>query len=447
MRRTGLAVLATTALLMLGGARPQACSCVGPTAACSSVWNYSDVFVARVNRVADSTPGVAGRSAPGVSATMQVLERFKGEAQGEVTVHTSRGLGTCGYAFEVARTYLVYAGRRSDNGALTTSICSRTAPVDRAAEDLAYLRGPYRQPSALGVIQGTVTRTDPLPEGMGETRSPYRGARILVDGPTGRLETHSAVDGTFELRVPAGRYRLTSEVPVGLYALPDGPRDVTLADARGCALVPIGVRPDGRIAGRLFDEDGQPLPFVTVEAADIDQARAPHNLRARESALTDLNGQFEIARLPPGDYLLGLTLNRDPRASRDDAIWLPSGRLADASPVVVGSEQRVVVGDLTLPEHVETVILSGLVVNEEDRPIPGAGLYVYGPSGSGFVTRPVETDRSGRFVVAVIVGREYRMVAEAQLAPSEGAGFRSGEVPQFTAVAGLPAFRIVVRVR
>jgi hypothetical protein len=62
----------------------------------------------------------------------------------------------------------------------------------------------------------------------------------------------------------------------------------------------------------------------------------------------------------------------------------------------------VVVGDLTLPEHVAPVIISGLVVDEEDRPIPGAGLHVHDPRGTGFVTKPVETDSSGPFVVSVI---------------------------------------------
>ena len=43
----------------------------------------------------------------------------------------------CGYGFEPAKSYLVYAS--ATDGALSTNLCSRTRPMAQAAEDLAVL--------------------------------------------------------------------------------------------------------------------------------------------------------------------------------------------------------------------------------------------------------------------------------------------------------------------
>jgi hypothetical protein len=445
MRRLVFALLLTGALMTIGSARPHACSCMGPTVPCSAVWDSSDVFVARVLRVGDVSASTTSQPFPKRVVTMQVLERFRGEAIGEVAVATGRGDADCGYRFYVGRTYLIYGYRATDTGELGTGICNRTAPIESAAEDLAYLRGAYQQPATLGSIQGTVTRFDPGPAGRGDVKSPYQGAKITLEGSGGRLETQSAADGTFEFRVPAGKYRLLSAVPDGVYAWPDRPRDVELRDPRGCALVPISVRPDGRIRGRLLDADGKSVPFMTVEVVDAAGVSRPA-MRALEKVLSDRDGRFEFHRLPPGNYVTGLSLSRDPRAGRDDAIWFPTGRFDDVVPTVVGAEQRVEVKDLVLPPGVTTVLLTGQVIDEDSQPIAAAKVYVMNPDrGVNIVAGPVDVDPAGQFRVSVIAGRSYRLTAEIQVTLYGGAMPRRGDVPAFVAEPALAPFRISVR--
>ncbi|MCB0037904.1 MAG: hypothetical protein KDE51_27915 [Anaerolineales bacterium] len=67
-----------------------------------------------------------------------VTRAWKGVEYDQITVQTGYGGGDCGYGFTTGRTYLVYASK-VQKGGLYTGICSRTAEIGRAADDLAYL--------------------------------------------------------------------------------------------------------------------------------------------------------------------------------------------------------------------------------------------------------------------------------------------------------------------
>jgi hypothetical protein len=55
----------------------------------------------------------------------------------DAEVVTAVSSATCGYNFEVGKSYLVYAG--TFDGKLNVSLCSRTALIDQAGEDLQAL--------------------------------------------------------------------------------------------------------------------------------------------------------------------------------------------------------------------------------------------------------------------------------------------------------------------
>lgn len=75
----------------------------------------------------------------GMKVTFQINEVWKGAAKSTVELHTGRSGGDCGYEFQEGKTYLVYVRENSWNGC-DTDICTRTALVERATEDLVYLR-------------------------------------------------------------------------------------------------------------------------------------------------------------------------------------------------------------------------------------------------------------------------------------------------------------------
>lgn len=71
---------------------------------------------------------------------MRVVEGFKGTDADVVEVSTMR-MTSCAYAgaTPAGSRHLIY-GWRDENGQLTASMCSRSAPEPRAACDLRYLR-------------------------------------------------------------------------------------------------------------------------------------------------------------------------------------------------------------------------------------------------------------------------------------------------------------------
>lgn len=156
MRRFRLPVIVVGLLVGLVGfaSAPEiclACSCLPPPEPAEARDDAAAVFAGRVSAVERR------RSASGISyqqVTMQVSTVWKGTIAHETIVYTGSGGGDCGYLFEPGRDYLIYANQADDGGppriipagGLATGICSRTRPLDRAADDLAAL-GPSTIPA------------------------------------------------------------------------------------------------------------------------------------------------------------------------------------------------------------------------------------------------------------------------------------------------------------
>jgi hypothetical protein len=438
-------VIIGAALLTTGATQVSACSCVGPIVACETAWTTDGIFVGKVLSVGR----VAGTGDPRWLRRLvrfDVREAFKGVQPGEIEVVTGAGGGDCGYDFREGRTYLVYAHRNPATGQLGAGICSRTAPVEQAGEDLEYLRGPFVQPSELGRIRGQVTRHDPpLNINQPARRAPFAGAEIRLEGYARTYTTTSADDGSYEFRVPVGEYRLFTTVREGVYAMPGSEgRTVWLRDTRGCGAMDIAVRADGRIAGRLLDGAGRPVPFMSVELVTARQLQST-SLSATTRTLTDARGHFEFTQLDAGTYATGLTLRRNKRDGVDTAVWISRDGTATAGMTDVEPEGRVDVGDLRLPSDVSTITLSGVVVTAEGRPVSGAQVRFLDPGPAmGTIGAPVTTAEDGRFSLSVIAGRSYQLVAEwfsPTLAPRR---FVTARSESFEAAGELKPFRLVL---
>jgi hypothetical protein len=85
-------------------------------------------------------------------AVIRVDNVFKGRVGPFTTVITGSGAGDCGYPFETAKTYLIFARRTKDkelaelagnDQAITTSICSFTRVVESDAASLAVISKAY----------------------------------------------------------------------------------------------------------------------------------------------------------------------------------------------------------------------------------------------------------------------------------------------------------------
>ena len=113
-----------------------ACSCMKMTPSEGLTSSYA-VFEGEVT---DIQKNLATRFG-GLEVTLRVKRIWKGERQEEIKVHTAGSSAACGYGFKKGVTYLVYAVR-DEADPMRVSLCSRTAPVEKAKEDLDFLGKP-----------------------------------------------------------------------------------------------------------------------------------------------------------------------------------------------------------------------------------------------------------------------------------------------------------------
>jgi MYXO-CTERM domain-containing protein len=117
----------------------RACSCMKLSPAEGLSSSYA-VFTGKVTKVERNESTKFG----GLSVTLQVGKVWKGDVGEEVEVHTAGNSAACGYSFAKGETYLVYASR-DEADPMRVSLCSRTALVSNADEDLEFLGEPAKQ--------------------------------------------------------------------------------------------------------------------------------------------------------------------------------------------------------------------------------------------------------------------------------------------------------------
>lgn len=112
-----------------------ACSCVPPPPPKEAMESSSAVFSGKVRSIDE--PKIVRSSIDPVTVTMEVKEVWKGDAEDVVKLKTALSTASCGYHFEVGAEYIVYA--YGEDGEYHTGLCTRTAPLSNAEEDLQAL--------------------------------------------------------------------------------------------------------------------------------------------------------------------------------------------------------------------------------------------------------------------------------------------------------------------
>ena len=134
-----LALTLVFTVLALAPACPAyACSCIQPPPPKESLAQAAAVFQGEVVEVGALEP-VNGmvNTADMIQVTFNVNQVWKGEIAEVTTLTTAGSSASCGFEFQPGQSYLVYADLVE--GQLNASLCSRTAPVDLAGEDLQAL--------------------------------------------------------------------------------------------------------------------------------------------------------------------------------------------------------------------------------------------------------------------------------------------------------------------
>jgi len=189
-----------------------------------------------------------------------------------------------------------------------------TAGHDRSNGESQASDQPARDTSAkppatpTGRITGRVVAAD--------TGRPLKRARVLVSAaelPGGRaaLTDDSGIFDVAEL--PAGRYTVNVS-KTGFVALSYGQRrplqagtPLQLGDGQQLKGVDFQLPRGSVVAGRVFDEDGEPMPGISVAVMRYQYLQGDRRLVQAGNAQTDDKGQYRVWGLMPGDYYVSAT--------------------------------------------------------------------------------------------------------------------------------------------
>jgi hypothetical protein len=303
---------------------------------CQATWNVDVVFSGVVRSIENIEEPGPNFTLPTNVVRFEVEGAFRGATAGPIEVLTPSSGAACGYGFKVGKRYVVYA-RKNAFSRLTTSICSRTRPIEEAAEDLKYLSS-IPATAAGARIFGRVKQVewDPGKE-VSVDYGPMEGLTVELRGPGFVRQTSTDENGRYEISgVPPGKIAIELFAPPEFYQL-GLRRDLDVKDARACAQVDYIVHWEARIAGSVIDSDGRPVAGVTVEAiaAELLKTSQRRYLYGRSQTKTDASGSFLIENLPPASYVVAVRLVEvPPPGAREIHTYAPGTTIAEKATVV-----------------------------------------------------------------------------------------------------------------
>ena len=346
---------------------------------------------------------------------MRVSESFRGDLGSEVDIYTNSSGSSCSSGLEKGVPYVVYA-RRGDDGRLRTGMCMRTHRVASDKGDLAYLRAAAQAPgSSQGLIVGRAL--------VARVGIALGGVQVVAQSATQRYEMQADRDGYYTFTVPRGSYLVSYGVGDGLYS---SPARVDIARDGMCVLPDAPVLPDGRLTGRVVDSAGVPVANISVFLALMQNGSV--NSTNEFHAVTDRDGVFNMSRVVPGAFLLGIGVGSyqlgDTRRVFHPGVVEPTR--ATTFSLELGENRTL--PDTVLPAEVELLTVAGIVRNASGTPVAGAKVTLIGTYQVSYTTvprtrdaaQPVTTGSDGRFTITTLAG-EYALTASRTESDRDGA--------------------------
>jgi hypothetical protein len=452
------------ALLLLAMAAPSLHAlCVGPVGpACAEYWKAKIIFDGVVEG-----EDASQRPDPNTLAFGPVrLYRFRVEHAWKdlpantqtITVMARGGPNSDGrtvqfvedeWQFAKGRRYLVWASASDRPGEVTTSRCSLTKEIERAADDLAFLRS-LAEPATGGRAFGKVTRSEVQVRRDRFTQPvPLAEVDVRLDGPGGVRTTKTGEDGGYEFKgLQPGRYDVTAAVPTPLRAEYPWSATLEIPNVRACGMVDVLAKVDSGIGGVVAGGDRLPVGGVTVEAvlaSEFDAGAATYPSMPAVSARTNDAGHFLIEGLPPGRYLIGVNLRTEPSAFASwPRTFHPGTSDRERATVVdLGLGQRTDIGILSLPAKLEKVTVSGIVVDAAGKPLAEVSIgSECSLGGRNLIPVGAITGEDGRFTVKLFETASCAIIARR---PPAGRGQPLVRSERFTVTRdATPSLKLVL---
>jgi hypothetical protein len=300
--------------------------------------------------------------------------------------------------------------------------------VESAEADLRFLNDAVTSDAGT-TVYGSLKFQDPDDQ---MRRTPLGGValRVSLDGQS--YEASTRADGTFVLTgVPPGKLRIDPILPQHLALPPQATGGITKG---GCLSINMRATFNGRVRGRVMLDSGEAYRGA-VEIVPRGHARHVPDSRAS----TNEQGEFAFSSVPPGNYLLGISILSQPtRGPAFSPTYFPGTTDRSlATPVTVGNGTEHSEIDWVVSARLRegTIAVS---FDTQGQPQKSMGVCVTtfegdlrSSSGAGYERRaeePVE--------VPVVEGVRYRLVAHAHTP----AGFAESEIFD---VIGAPGRQVV----
>jgi len=330
-------------------------------------------------------------------------------------------------ALDPTRSYLFYAERPMGFLAPDVVFDGRPKEVESAEADLQFLRDVIADDRGT-TVRGSLNMQDPDDQ---RRLTPLGGVVLRVSLNGQHYEKSTGADGAFVITgVPPGLLRIEPVLPEHLTLSQEAGGIVK----GGCLAVHMRVTFNGRIRGRVALESGEPFRGV------VDLERHGHTRYVRNShALTNDRGEFSFSAVPPGEYLLGINVSREPSMGAPFRPTYFPGTTDHslATPVTVGfgtehpdidwvvsSQLREGSIEVSLDSHGQPQKEMGVCVTTFDADNRSKG-------GVGYERRSTEP-----VSVKVVEGVRYRLVAWARTS----SGFAESEIFD---VIGAPGHRVI----
>lgn len=279
-------------------------------------------------------------------------------------------------------------------------------------------------------------------------------------GPVAASETTSEADGSFHLEnVLPGTYRVVAERPGFVYARdprrPDS--QITVTPGASAKISDIKMTPHAVVAGRITDEDGDPVQGATIQLSRYQFVAGKRQLLPAHSGATNDLGEYRIHSVIPGRYVLSASKGGAgfspylpppamPRAVTRPTIdqpeksyvatYYPGGFDATtAAPLDLAAGQEFRGADIRISKTAVYRIrgtVSGLVNDSNHRGWPSAVAYLYPASLARFAgadRRPAPVDsRTGAFEIRGVRPGSYYVMVQQQGGAHSRTAFTSVEV-------------------